>query len=154
MFIKNNLIESKEININIMIKLIYIKNYDVIIALNVKSSRIVIQTSIYARKIILTFLYIKIILLIYINDIVLNNRNFLFEFDNLNVLLYVYLININFKNIFVKNNNNKTIQISRNYRINRMIKLNFSNVFQMHVDENNDVAKLAMKKSFLKYKSN
>ena len=92
-----------------MIKLIHIENCDVIITLNVKISRIVVKTSIYIRKITFVSSHIKIVLLIYFNNVVLNNRDFLFEFDNLNLLLYAYLINVNFKNIFVKNDNNKTI---------------------------------------------
>ena len=154
MLIENNLIESKKVNINITIKSTHIKNCDIIIVLNVKISRIVVQTLIYVRKIILIFLYIEIILLIYFNNIVSNNRDFLFEFNNLNVLLYAYLININFKNIFVKNDNNKIVQILRNCRVKRMIELDFSNVFQIHVDENNNMIELAMRKLFFNYKIN
>ena len=89
MLIKNNFIELKRISIDMMIKFIHIKNCDVIIILNVKNFRIVVQTLICVHKIILIFLHIKIVLLIYFNKIVLNNRDFLFEFNNLNLLLYV-----------------------------------------------------------------
>ena len=63
-------------------------------------------------------------------------------------------MNVNFKNIFVKNDNDKIVQISRNCRVKRIIELDFSNVFQMHVDENNDVVELAMRKSFFDHKIN
>ena len=141
-------------SIDVTIKSIHIENCDVIIVLNVKISRIVVQTSIYTRKITFVLSYIEIALSIHFNDVVSNNRNFLFEFDNLNLSLYVHLINANLKNIFVKNDNDKMIQISRNNRVNRIIKLNFSNVFQIHVDENNDVVELIMRKLFSKHKSN
>ena len=108
MFIENNLIKSKKINIDVTIKSTHIESCDVIIVLNVKISRIVVQTSIHVRKITFVSSYIEIVLSIHFNNVVLNNRDFLFEFENLNVSLYVHLINVNFKNIFVKNDNYKS----------------------------------------------
>ena len=66
--------------------------------------------------------------------------------------MYAYLVNINCKNILVRNDNNKTIQISRNCCVNRLIKIDFLNVFQIFIE--NNIVELILRKFFTKHKIN
>ena len=72
----------------------------------------------------------------------------------MNFSFYVHLINAEFKIILIKNDDDKIIQIFRNCRLKRMIELNFANVFQVQIDDDNDVAKLTIRKFFTKHKIN
>ena len=132
-------------------KSIYIDNCDVIVVLNIKTSRIIVYTSIYVRKTIIVFSHIQIVLSIHFTFI-FAKRNFLFETKNFNLSFYVYLTNVESKSIVVKNDDDKSIYISRNCRVNRMIEINFSNVYQMYVNDDNNVVEFVVKKSFAKHK--
>ena len=109
-FFNIDFIESKKININIFNKTTYINNCNITALLKIRTLRIIVQISIYARKIIVVFSYTKIILSIHYT-IILNNRNFFFESKKLNFLLYAYLINSNSKHILIRNENNKIVHI-------------------------------------------
>jgi len=126
--IKNNFIDFERITINIASKFVYISNCNIIISIKVKTSRVVIYISIYIRKTIIVFFQLKIIVFVYYNSI-LSNWNFLFKLNKLNLLLYTYLVNIEFRIILIRNNTNKTIQLSRNYCVERIIELDFLNIF-------------------------
>ena len=153
MFIENDFMKSKKIDINVTKKIVYIDNYDVIVALNVKIFRIIVHISIHARKTIIVFSHIEIVLSIYF-IIIFANKNFLFESKNFNLSFYVHLTNVEFKNIIVKNDNNKFFHISRNCRVKRIIELNFSNIYMITIDDENDVVEFTIKKSFTKHKIN
>ena len=151
--IENDFMKSKKIDINMTKKIAHIDNCDVIVALNVKISRIIVHTSIHARKTIIVFSHIEIVLSIHFTTI-FADKNFLFESKNLNLSLYVHLTNVEFKNIVVKNDNDKFVHISRNCRIKRMIELDFSNAYVISVDDDNNVVEFVVKKSFTKHKIN
>ena len=153
MFIDNDLMKLKKIDINVTKKSIHIDNCDVIVVLNVKTSRIIVHTSIYVRKTIIVSSHIEIVLSIHFT-IIFANRDFLFESKNFNLSFYVHLTNVEFKNILVKNDDDKSIHISRNCRVNWMIEIDFSNVYQMYVDDDNDVVEFVVRKSFAKHKIN
>ena len=128
MLIDTNFIESKKIDINILNWTTYIDNCDVIAVLKIRISRIIVQTFVHARKIIIVFSRSKITISIYYNIISID-KNFFFELNKFNFSLYAHLINFKFKHILVKNKNNQIVYISRNCRIKRMIELNFFNAF-------------------------
>ena len=103
MLLNIDLIDSKKIDINISNKKIYIDNCDVIAFLKIKTFRIVVQTFVYVRKIIVVFSHSKITFLIHY-IVIFFNKNYFFESNEFNVLFYVHLTNVNFKHIFVRNN--------------------------------------------------
>ena len=80
------------------------------------------------------------------------DKNFFFESKTLNFFLYAQLINVNCKNILVRNDNYKTIQISRNCHVNRLTKIDFFNAFQIFIE--NNVVELILRKFFTKHKIN
>ena len=153
MLIENDFMKSKKIDINVTKEIAHIDSCDVIVALNVKISRIIVHTSIHARKTIIVFSHIEIVLSIHFTTI-FANRDFLFESKNLNLSLYVHLTNVEFKNIVVKNDNDKFVHISRNCRVERMIELDFSNAYVISIDDDNDVVEFVVRKSFTKHKIN
>jgi len=128
MLIENNLIDFKRININVASKSTFINSCDVTISIKVKTSRVVVYTSMHVRKTIIVSFRSKIIVSIYYNSI-LSDRDFLFELDELNLLLYAYLVNAKSRTILIRNDSNMAMQLSRNYCVNRITKLNFSNAF-------------------------
>ena len=134
MLINIDLIESKKIDINIFNRTAYIDNYKIIVFLKIRISRTVVQTLVYARKIIIVFSRSKITISIYYN-IISVDRNFFFELNEFNFSLYAHLVNFKFKHILIKNKNNQIVHISRNCRIKYITELKFFNAFQMHKNE-------------------
>ena len=128
---------------------VYINNYEIIIFLNVKTFRKIVYISIHVRKTIIVSSRFKMTIIVYYN-IISKNKFFLFESKILNLSLYAYLVNFNNKNVFVRNDNNKTIQISRNYYVNRLIEIDFFNIFQIFIE--NNVVELILRKFFTKHK--
>lgn len=151
--LNNDIIELKRIILNTFSNVVHIKSCVIIIFLNIKTSRNVVYTSIHARKIIIVLSRNETTMSIHY-IIISIDRDFLFESNDLNLSLYAHLINVFIKNILVRNDDDKSIQIFRNNRFKKMTKLNFSSIFQMHVDEKNDVAKLIVRKSFVEHKIN
>ena len=127
-FIDNDFIESKKIKIDVINNFVYIDNCEIIIFLNVKTFRKVVHISIHVRKTIIVSSRFETTMIVHYNIISKNKKKF-FESKILNFSLYAHLINVNCKNILVRNDNNKTIQISRNCRVNRLIEIDFLNVF-------------------------
>ena len=71
-------------------------------------------------------------LVVVIND--LNNDltfdcDFLFESNDIEFILYVHLIDFFIKTIFVTNNIDQFMKISRNFKLKKLIKLNYINAF-------------------------
>lgn len=152
MLIENDLIDFEEITIDVTSKSIYIDSCDVIISMKVKISRIVVRTSMHARKTMIVSSRSKMIVSIHHNAIS-QNRNFLFELDELNLSLYAYLVNVEFRTILMRNDSNKVMQLSRNHRIERITKLDFSNAFQIFVEQDACILDLALRKTFVDRKT-
>ena len=146
MLLNNNVINSKNICINLIKKQTFIISIDVTISLKVKLLKVFMQRLIYICKIIVISLYSKITVFIYY-AILSNIKNFLFELtNNVNFILFVYIINASIFVVIIKNNNKNFIQISRNFKLKRIIELNFLNVFQMAVKNSHNVKFLTVKK--------
>ena len=153
MLLSNDVIESKKIDVNISNKSIYIDNCEIIINFEIRTSRIIVQISIHARKITMIFSHNELIFSMHY-IIVSFDRNYLFESNEFNLSFYVHLINFNFKHIVVRNENNHAIHISRNCRVDHMIEINFINVFQIHVDDVNQIVDLIFRRSIQIHKIN
>ena len=145
-FIENNITNIEKFIIDITKKRVIINNIDTFITLNVRLFKIAIQRLIHLRKIIVISLYAKMIISIH-NVIFSNNQDFLFESnDDIKLLIYVRLVNAFIFFIIIRNEQNVSIQISRNYRLNRISKLDFSNVFYIDDSNENNVRHLIIKK--------
>ena len=78
------------------------------------------------------------------------SRDFLFESKNTKLIMYAHLVDVSTIAILIRNDKNISVKISRNYRLNRVFELDFSNVF--HIDNSDDVRHLAIKKSKTSHK--
>ena len=143
-FIDNNVIDSKRWNINLNKKQIFVENCEIVVSINIQR-RSIDQSqhkSIYIIKISIISLDSKMTIFIYyLANAIFNDRDFFFEFDNINFIMYVYLINASIQTILIRNDNFKIVKISRNFRLKYLIEINYSNVF--FVDEN--IVELIMK---------
>lgn len=52
--------------------------------------------------------------------------------NNVNFNLYVHVINHETTKILIRNDKNKFMKISRNFRLKQVIKINFSNIYQIN----------------------
>ena len=136
MLINNNVICSENIVIDSTNKKIYIDNCDVIVSIEIRSRNAQTQQRfIHAKKTIILSSRNQLIISIHqLNDELFNNRDFFFESNNIDFIFYVHLIDSFIKTILIFNDTNQIIKISRNFRLNKLIKIDYSHVF--HVDEN------------------
>ena len=81
-------------------------------------------------------------------DVIFNDRDFFFEFDNINFTIYAYLMNASIQVVLIRNDNFKVVKILRHFRLKYLIEMNYSNVF--FVNEN--IVELIIKISRSSYK--
>ena len=84
----------------------------------------------------------------YLVDNIFNDRNYFFESNEIELILYVHFMNIFIEIIFVRNDDKQTVKISRNYRLDYFIELDYSNAFFV----NDDNVDLIMKTSRIIHK--
>ena len=151
-FINIDIIISKNIIINLAKKKIVIQNYDIIIFFEIRSRfNYIQQRFIHAKKIITLSLRNQLIISIYyFVDDLSNDRNFLFELENTNFILYAHVIDVFTKIILVINDTNKIVRVFRICRLSKLIELDFSHVFYVENDDN--FAKLIIRKLKFKHK--
>ena len=151
--IDNDVIDSKNIVINFINKKTFIRNCDVKMLVEVRTREIYAQQrSIYAKKIITFSSRNQLTIFVhYLVDELSFDRDFLFELNDIEFSLYVHLIDAFTKTILLVNDTNEVIRISRNFRLNKLIKLNYSQVF--YLKKNFDITKLIIRKLKFNHKS-
>lgn len=76
-----------------------------------------------------------------------NDRDFLFESkENIILIFYVEMMNVAIKAMIARNDNDKSMQIPRNYRLDYVVEINYLNAFVIDV-MNDDVRNLVVRKS-------
>ena len=133
MLINNNIITLKNIVIDTQKQQTNIRNCNVIALLKIKFKTIYVQQhSIYVKKIVVLSLYIRLIVVVHnFFDNLFIDRDFFFEFNDIEFILYVYLVDFFIKIILITNNTNQFIKISRNFRLKKLVKLNSLYIFQI-----------------------
>ena len=112
MFIKNDIVEPKQIMLNVNKSKVFIDNYDVIINIFYRQRDNYIRRAIYARETLIMLFRSKCFIFITKIDDVLFVKDFLFEFViHVNITLHAHLIDIKIYEIFVKNDIDYTIKI-------------------------------------------
>ena len=131
MLIDNDVIDSKDIVINSINKKTFIRNCDVKMLVEVRTREIYAQQRLIHTKKTITFLSRNqlIIFVHYLVDELSLNRDFLFELNDIELSLYVHSIDAFTKTILVVNDTNEIISISRNFRLNKLIKFDYFHVF-------------------------
>ena len=146
MLIDNDIIDFEDFDINMIKRQIIIESIDVIISLKIRSLKSAIQKSIHLKKIIVVSSHAAMIVAVHHADLSIT-RDFLFESnDDLNFIMYVHLIDVDIKCVLIRNDKNVSIMIFRNYRLDRIFELNFSNVFHIDSYVDDDVTHLTIKK--------
>ena len=137
MFFNNNVINSKKIVFDVTKKFVVINNINVIIILKSRSIKNVISKFVYLRKSIIVLIRIKIIVDIH-NACLLKNKNFLFKFNDnvIELIMYAHFVDAFTFSILIRNNKNYLIKIFKNARFDKIIEINFSNVFQIETNKN------------------
>ena len=136
MLINNDIIKSKNVNVSSNKRTIYINNCKIIVSIKIKSFEIAVIKSVHLQKIIIISFHLKFSMKIHYLT-VLDFRNFLFEFDEIDSLIaYAHLVDAFIKTILFKNESNRSIKISRNYRLKKFIEIKYINVY--HINDEND----------------
>ena len=143
--IENNILSSELIDVLTSKSSTYIESYDVIISIRmqIRASR---MQSIHITKTIVVSSQIEFA--VSIHNIVIFNYDYIFEPDEINFSIYAHVVNANIKVILIKNDISVVLKISRNFRFEKLIEMNYSNVCLMNVS----VVELALKRSKSEHK--
>ena len=145
MLLNNDIIEFKDFVIDMIKRHAIIDNIDIIISLKVRFLKLTIQRFIHLKKITIISSHVELIVDVHHVELSIT-RDFLFESnDNFNFILYVHLVDAFIKFIIVRNDRKFSIMISRNFRLDRVFEIDFSNDFHIDIDDD-DVKYLVVKK--------
>ena len=153
MLIENDVIVSEDVVFDLVKKQALIDNCEVTIAFDVRS-RVshAQQRSIHVKKVIVLSSRNQMIISIHhLVDELLVSRDFLFEFDDSNLILYAHIIDVDIKIVLIINDSNTTVKISRNFRLDKLIELDFSQTY--HLNESENVVELTKRRSKFEHKT-
>lgn len=113
MFIENNVLEFEKFDIFTFTSSVYIENCEIIISIFIKN-RFVLQTiSVYLTKASIISFRSEINICIY--KISLLECDYFFEFAEITFAIYFHVVNINIVVISIRNNDNKSIKVFRDF---------------------------------------
>ena len=132
-FIENDVLNSKLINIFTFTCTVFINNCDVIVSIIIKTKFISQFRLIHAIN---TDISTRFEIVISIHKITIFDRDYMFKSKTkmTNLSIYVYIIDYNVILILIRNENDKSIHIFRNFRFENLIELNHFNVLQVSAD--------------------
>ena len=152
MLLNNDIIEFENFVIDMIKRHAIIDNIDIIISLKIRFFKLTIQRFVHFKKITIISSHVEMIVVVHHVELS-TTRDFLFESnDSLNFILYAYLVDASIKSIVVRNDREFSIMISRNFRLDRVFEIDFSNDFHIDID-NDDVKYLIVKKSKFTHKN-
>lgn len=143
LLINNDILNFKLIDISISSNSTYIENCKITILIFVKTRFKFRKISIYTFK--ATIVCFKIECFVEIYNIILFDQNYLFESNTTNFSIYAHVINSNKKFILMCNERNRAIKISRNFRLNLLIDMNYFNAYVIDFALSDFVIKLSKK---------
>ena len=137
MLFENDIMKSKKIVINIIKKFVVVNNIDVTISLKTRFVKNVIQKLIHLRKTVVVFSRFEMKIVVH-NVCLSKSKNFLFELDDdiVELIMYVHIVDAFTFSILIRNDKNFFVRILRNYRLDKIIEIDFLNVFQIQTNEN------------------
>ena len=147
MLIDNDVTDSEKWNIDNEHSKTTIDNCDVTIFIDIRRRSSTDQSmhkSVHIKKTIIVSSQSEMIISIhYLVDNISNDRDYLFESNETEFILYAHLMNIFIEAILVRNDDKQAVKISRNYRLDYLTELDYSNAFFV----NDDNVDLTMKAS-------
>ena len=152
MLIDNDVIDSEKWNIDNEHSKTTIDSCDVTISIDIRRRSSIDQSmhkSMHIKKTIIVSSQSEMIISIhYLVDNIFNDRDYLFESNETELILYAHLMNTFIEVILVRNDDKQVVKISRNYRLDYLTEFDYSNAFFV----NDDNANLIMKASRIIHK--
>ena len=145
MLIEINIIMSEKINIIISTSTASVESCQIKILqkIYIKSRERVVIQSIYIKQFVIILSHFEIY--ISVHHAALPDRNFFFEPDQSQLLLYTHLVNVFMTAVIVKNDFNQIIKILRNLRLKIVQKADFDNCYYI-ISEKVDVVELTTRR--------
>ena len=110
------------------------------------------QRSIHVKKIIVLSPRSQMTILIHhLAGELLVSRDFLFESDESNLILYAHIVDVDTKAVLTINDSNNAVKIPRNFRLDRLVELDFPQAY--HLGEDEDVVELARRRPKSEHKA-
>ena len=130
MLIENDIIDLEKIVIDMHKRETLITSCEITIFLEIKTQSDVVNRSVPLRKTTIIPSRIEMSISIHYTNI-FNSRDFLFESEKecVSLALYAHMIDVFTRAILVRNDKEQLVRIRRNQRLDRVSKINFSNVF-------------------------
>ena len=144
--IDNDILNSEKFDIFISTSSAYIESCNVIILIFVNNRSSSRTISIHATKTMI--ISSKSEQTIFIHKISLSNRHYIFESANANFSIYSHIVDTTTNVILIRNDENRLIKIFRNFHLNKLIKLDYFNVYLI----DNDLYDLIIRKSKSEHK--
>ncbi len=130
MLIKNDILESKEIIIDVQIKKAIIRNCEnIIIEVKIHQRKSFIRKNVVNQFAILISLDFYVKILYKIKDL-LTNRDFLFESSSeVLIFIFVHIIDARIIEIMIRNESKRIMKISKNFKLDVTQKIQYENCF-------------------------
>ena len=135
LLIENDVLRPESIDIFTFTSSTFIESCDVIISITMQIRSTSQIRLIHAIKISISA---NSEIAISIHRITILDRDYMFESKELiNLSIYAHIIDSNTTTILIRNKNDKSIRISRNFRLKNLIELDYSNVLQVSTKNSN-----------------
>ena len=141
LLIENDVLNSELIDISTFTNSVFIESCEVIISICIKIRSFFQIRAIHAIN---TVISSRSKLAISIHKITTFERNYMFESKEIkNISIYAYIMNVDTSSILVRNEEDKSIRISRNFCLSDLIELEYSNVLQINTEHANLTLKIS-----------
>ena len=141
LLIENDVLNSELINISTFTNSVFIKSCEIIISICIK---IKFFSQVRAIHAINTVISSRSKFTISIHKITTSERNYMFESKKIkNISVYAHVMNVDTSSILVRNEKDKSIRISRNFRLSNLIELEYLNVLQVNTEHADLILKIS-----------
>jgi hypothetical protein len=149
MLIDNDILESEDIFIDDVNNKATIFSCNMSISIEIRTlSKSMITKILHARFITVILSHSMTIISIHRTNLS-SSRDFLFESEELNVFTYAHIIDMFINVIMTKNDSNRSMKISRNFKLEVITKIQYFNAFHA----NDEVKEYVERKSFRTHKT-
>ena len=144
-----NIIISEKIDILTSQAKVEINNYNINVFIKIRIRDRVVVHSMYIKKFIIISPHTQLAISIY--HVNLSTRDFFFEPDQLNLILYAHFVDSSLLAILTKNDLNQYVKILRNLRLDIIQKADFDNCYHIIFGKGN-VVEFVNRRSYKKHR--
>ena len=124
LLIENDILSSKLIDISTSTNSAYIESCEITVSIRLRSKFSSQVKFVHITKIIIVSSQTEIAVSVHIISV--SDRDYIFESDQINFAIYAHIINADIKIILIKNNNYTFVKILRNFRLNKITEITYS----------------------------